>query len=61
MNIRFKKKIKWLLAIMQNLGFNPLITLELKFYRRFRKDRAEWLKTGWKDNEDTYGTFRLYG
>ena len=46
MNRKLKTVFKRLLTIMQNLGFNPLTTLELKFYRRFRKDRAEWLKQG---------------
>ena len=45
----FVKAIKRpIISIMQQLGFNPLQILSLKYYSRYRKNKREWINKGGK-------------
>jgi len=65
MSPKFKKILKPIVLVMQQLGLDPLKIVSLKNYFRYRRDKREWINKGGKithshmvlsDYEDTAGS-----
>ena len=43
MSPKFKKILKPIVLVMQQLGLDPLKIVSLKNYLRYRRDKKEWI------------------